>query len=335
MPSYQQPVTPGKHELLVSANRARRRNPRFRLCLWAGLVCVVVGATARGDLLLTNYTAARPLKIMPVGDSITDDCSINGAWRLYLQPLLQTNGYAFTNLGRWVSSPTSTFTKTRHEGICGAVIGYPGVFGYYIYPTTSNYAQKTLADALTNTAPDLFLIDLGVNDMGRGRDPKLVATNHMATLLDSIFAKVPAAHIIVGKPTTITRASIGSPAYSTYGTNMPIFCAALQSLVNARRAQGQNVSIADLFSAVDGSAMMQSDGTHPNAAGLNAMAKEWLFRIAAITVRTDKVVTAFIPAGSTWKYSDQGLDLGTGPSPARLQHARDHHHRQLRSQFNQ
>ena len=261
--------------------------------------------------MLTNYTTSNPLKIMPVGDSITDDCSINGAWRLYLQPLLQTNGYAFTNLGRWLSSPTSTFTKTRHEGICGAVIAYPGMFGYHTYPTLSNCAQKTLMDALTNYSPDLFLIDLGVNDMGYGRNPYLVATNHMATLLDSIFAKVPAAHIIVGKPTTITGASIGSPPYSTYGTNMPIYCAALQSMINARQDQGQNVSFADLFSVVDGATMMQSDGTHPNAAGLSAMAREWSFRIAAITVRTNMVMTPLIRRGSTWKYSDQGLDLGT------------------------
>ena len=155
----------------------------------------------------------------------------------------------------------------------------------------------------------MFLIDLGVNDMGRGRNPYFVATNDMAALLDMIFAKVPAANIIVGKPTSITYASI--LGYLNYGTNMPIFCAALQSLVNARRAQGQNVFVADLFSAVTSPSMMKSDGTHPIATGLSAMANEWLFRIDAITVRTDRVVTPFIAGGSTWKYSDQGLDLGT------------------------
>jgi hypothetical protein len=31
---------------------------------------------------------------MPVGDSITDDCEINGAWRLYLQPLLDTQRHS-------------------------------------------------------------------------------------------------------------------------------------------------------------------------------------------------------------------------------------------------
>jgi lysophospholipase L1-like esterase len=248
---------------------------------------------------------------MPVGDSITDDCSINGAWRLYLQPLLQNNKYAFTNLGRWLSFPSGGFTNTRHEGICGAVIAFPGMFSYHNYPLQSNYALQTVSDALTNFTPDLFLIDLGVNDMGYGRNPWLVATNHMGALLDLIFSRVPSAQIIVGKPTSITRATIGSPPYSTYGTNMHIFCAALQSLVNARHAQGQNVFMADLFSVVDPLTMLQSDGTHPNGVGFSAMAKEWMFRIAAMTVRTDMVVTPFIGAGSNWKYSDQGLDLGT------------------------
>src|SRR6516162_6983008 len=82
------------------------------LANWLIIVLVLADINARGDLLLTNYTASRPLKIMPVGDSITDDCAINGAWRLYLQPLLQTNGYAFTNFGRWLSFPSGGFTKT-------------------------------------------------------------------------------------------------------------------------------------------------------------------------------------------------------------------------------
>jgi len=301
---------PGKYEPLIPAGRLGR--PRLRSCLWLALVWALAGTALRADLVLTNYTASRPLKVMASGDSITDDSSISGAWRLYLQPLLQTNGYTFTNLGRWISTPTPTFTLTRHEGMDGAVIASPGLSPAHGYPASSNYARLTLADALTNNVtPDLFLIDLGVNDMGRGRNPYFVATNDMAALLDLIFAKAPAANIIVGKPTSITYASILSPPYSTYGTNMPIFCAALQSLANARRAQGQNVYVADLFSAVSSPSMMKSDGTHPIGAGLSAMANEWLFRIAAITVRTDRVVTPFIAGGSNWKYSDQGLDLGT------------------------
>ncbi len=195
---------PRESEPLISTCRLWRR--RFRTAFWLALVWALAGTALRADLVLTNYSASRPLKVMAVGDSITDDSSINGAWRSYLQLLLQNNGYTFTNLGRWVSIPTSTFTLTRHEGMDGAVIASPGLSPAHGYPAASNYARLTLADALTNVTPDLFLIDLGVNDMGRGRNPYFVATNDMAALLDMIFAKVPAANIIVGKPTSITYA---------------------------------------------------------------------------------------------------------------------------------
>jgi lysophospholipase L1-like esterase len=276
------------------------------------MLSVLAAVTAHAQLTLSHYTATDPLKILESGDSITDDTVTNGAWRSYLQGLLVTNGYAFTNLGRWASYGTPGFTQVHHEGMDGAVIGAPGLSGpTHGYPLASNYALLTLSDALTNITPDLVLIDLGVNDMGRGRNPYQVATNDLSGLLDMIFAKLPAACVIVSRPTTITISTLLSPPYETYRTNMLIFCGAVETLAAARRAQGQNVFVADLFSAVNNPNMLNSDGTHPNAIGLAAIANEMMFRIAAITTRPDKVTTPFILGGSIWKYSDQGLDLGT------------------------
>ncbi len=279
---------------------------------WLLLIWLMVGAfavAARAGLVLTNYTAAHPLKVLCSGDSITDDSSMSGAWRSYLQKLFVTNGYAFTNLGRWSSAPSSGFTQVHHEGMDSAVIGAPGVGGSpHGYTAANNYTLKSLSDAFTNAFfPDLVLVDMGVNDMGRGRDPYLVATNHLSALLDLIFAKVPNAHIIVSKPTSISASTILS--YGSYKTNMWAFGDAVQALATARRAQGQNVYVADLFSAVGTNLI--SDGTHPTATGFSLLANEMMFRIAAITARPDYVTTPFIQGGSTWRYSDQGLDLST------------------------
>jgi lysophospholipase L1-like esterase len=276
------------------------------------MLSALAAVTAHAQLTLSNYTSAHPLKILESGDSITDDTVTNGAWRSYLQGLLVTNGYIFTNLGRWASTPSAGFTQVHHEGMDGAVIVAPGESGpTHGYPLTSNYAQLTLADALTNITPDLILIDLGVNDMGHGRDPYQTATNGLSALLDMVFAKLPAAYVIVSRPTTITYSTILTPPYDTYRTNMLIFCGAVQAMAAARRAQGQNLFVADLFSVIKDFRMLNGDGTHPNAPGLQAIANEMMFRIAAITTRPDKVMTPFILGGSTWKYSDQGLDLGT------------------------
>jgi lysophospholipase L1-like esterase len=250
---------------------------------------------------------------MAVGDSITDDCSIPGAWRQYLQPLLESNGYAFTFVGRFSSSPTATFTKVRHEGICGAVIAAPGMMTTPVhnYPGPNTYLQETLMDALTNVIPDLLVVYIGVNDIGRGRDPYVVATNHLPALLDSMFAKAPAANVVVTKVTTLRNANVSSPPYLNYSTNIPIFNGAVQAMVNARRALGQNVFVADMFSAVDPATGLQGDQLHPNAIGLNAIARELLSRIDAFTLRTNRAVTYLVSGCSDWKYSDEGLDLGT------------------------
>jgi lysophospholipase L1-like esterase len=279
------------------------------------MVCALAGFMARAGLVLTNYTANHPLKVLPIGDSITDDSVTNGAWRIYLEPLLLSNGYNFTDLGRWTSTSRTGFAQVHHEGMDGSVIAAPGLSGpTHGYSAANNYSLLTVADALNSfsgTTPDLVLIDMGVNDMGRGRDPEDVATNNLSALLDLIFSYAPSANIIVSKPTTISYSTILSPPYDTYWQNMHIYGGAVQALAAARRAQGQNVYVADLFSVVYGTSMLNSDGTHPNAIGRQAIAKEMMLRIASITTQPYTATTPFIVGGSVWKYSDQGLNLGT------------------------
>lgn len=278
------------------------------------LIFLAPVSSVQGELALTNYTAGRPLKIMASGDSITDDCVFNGAWRLYLQPLLETNGYLFTFVGRQNSTPVGGFIQTAHEGYCGAVIAAPGVLTYAVhdYPGTNVYLQKTLADALTNLTPDLMLILIGVNDIGHGRDPWHTGTNDMSHLLDLIFSNAPAAQVIIAKVSSISSATdIGGLNYSLYAGNVPAYNAALQQVVNQRQAAGQNVFLADMFSAVNTTSMLNSDGLHPNALGLQAMAQEWLTRIQSISLNSNLMVSTLVKGGDNWRYSDAGADLGT------------------------
>ena len=52
---------------LISSCRLRR--PGFRPYLWLGLVCALAGTALRADLVLTNYSASRRLKVMASGVS--------------------------------------------------------------------------------------------------------------------------------------------------------------------------------------------------------------------------------------------------------------------------
>ena len=164
------------------------KKSRRRLhCIRTIVTFAAAGATVRGQIVLANFSSANPLKIMAVGDSITDDCVTNGAWRKPLQPLLETNGFPFTFVGRRTSTVMPpAFTKVQHEGWCGAVVAPPGIFY-----GTDNYMYNRVPAALSNSIPDVMLILIGANDIGQGRNPYLVATNDMATLLNMIFSNAP------------------------------------------------------------------------------------------------------------------------------------------------
>ncbi len=155
------------------------------------------------------------------------------------------------------------------------------------------------------------MILIGANDIGRGRDPYQVATNDMAILLAIIFSNAPNANVVLAKASSLQSGSVGGLNYGAYATNVPIYNAALQKVVNQRRALGQNVFLADMFSAVNYNTMFVSDHVHPNALGLQAMAKEWLTRLQTITLRTNLITSLLINGGASWKYNDTGQELGT------------------------
>jgi lysophospholipase L1-like esterase len=282
--------------------------PRACLCILA----LTLALRSSAELILTNYSLGKPLKVMSIGDSITDDCVYNGAWRAPLQPLLEGSGINFTNVGRYYSTAQSGFTKLRHEGFCGSVIAAPGMFGpVHGYASQDNYLLRTERDGLSiaMNRPDLVLVLIGANDLGRGRNPYQVATNDMAALLGMIFSNAPNAQVLLAKPTTLQDATLG---YGLHATNVPVYSAALQALVNQRQAAGAKVFLADMFSAVDYATMFESDHLHPNPLGLQAIAKEWLTRIQGISTSPNHYVRVLVNGGAAWKYFDRGEDPGPG-----------------------
>ena len=277
------------------------------------LACLLlIGLAARAGIVLTNFTGTNVIRILPAGDSITDDCEVAGAWRRPLQPLLDSNGIPFTFIGRNVSSAVSPyFTKTKHEGYCGAVIAPPGVYAVYSYATANNYTEKTISDALKTTAvtnPNVVLVLIGANDIGQGRNPYHTASVDMTNLLNLILTQNPAANVIFSKITSLSNASLG---YATFSSNVPIYNNALEQMVNQKRAQGINVTLADMFSVNPyGTAFYLSDHLHANAAGLTNIAREWFTRIQTLISGTNQITASLIRAGATWSYSDTGTDLG-------------------------
>ena len=281
-------------------------------------------------LAVTLPADAEPLRIMPVGDSITAGYTDNPAWnatfdfgyRSRLYHLLSEAGYDFVFVGK--SAAPFNFHTTRYgDPAKGGTVrpafdlrdvagvdqnGHRGYGGIRIPQMTKNITGFLAADA-----PDIILLMIGINKIGAdspGQLDKLVGT---------IFTEKPDVHLIIAQ---ITPRS--SYVENIVGLNTHI----RETLVPRFRRQGRNISTVDqyrnfLSDPADprsiNPALFSNQVNHPNKAAYDAMASTWFEGILAVIPPTLPVLdsTSVPPAikkgGMIGKFTQP-----PAPSTARL-----------------
>ena len=252
-------------------------------------------AVAGVFLLAMEGLAAAPLRIMPLGDSITtgytmpdwsDDFSFSYRGALYTQ--LTKAGYNFQFVGRddeqpWVGSPYGpppkitgpdlrSVKQDAHRSYCGAVI---------------KELRDGILDWLKTDDPDVVLLMIGINDMyyfGKTGNPTEVEAR-LKDLVQSIVDTKPDAQVIVAQiaPYKTGENTDSVSQYNNYIKN---------TLVPEFVRQGKHVSTVDQYAnfvtpkgAVD--ATMFSNIAHPNAAGYDRMAQTWLKGIQEVALKPE------------------------------------------------
>ncbi|HYG25074.1 MAG TPA: GDSL-type esterase/lipase family protein [Verrucomicrobiae bacterium] len=232
---------------------------------------------------------ARPLRILPVGDSITAGYTDNPAWRTpfefgYREPLFQllrSNRIAFRFVGDsqepwnglW-KVPTNSpkpdlrcFGQDHHEG--------------YGAKGTAFVAQH-IGRWMETHQPDIVLLMIGINDIAAGStNPPAAAITNLQRIVDTIATIRPRTHVIVAENIPYTK-----PTPAMVELNRFI----CETLVPAARAQGRNVSSVDHYSMmVSGSDPLTGDRrwysngwNHPNAAAYHRMAQSWFEEIRRV-----------------------------------------------------
>ena len=118
---------------------------------------------------------AVPVRIMPLGDSITGS---PGCWRAILWNRLQSNG--FTNID---------FVGTQPPQGCG--VPYDGDNeGHGGALASGIVSQNQLPGWLAATSPDIVLMHLGTNDVWNGQSPTQVLASY-TTLVGQMRADNP------------------------------------------------------------------------------------------------------------------------------------------------
>ncbi len=214
--------------------------------------------------------SAGGLKIMPLGDSITDgvDGTDIAGYRGPLNTLLNTAGIQHQFVGSCTDTPGNLpADQQHHEGHSGFTIQGGGRSGLLDPGNISSWLGPS------GPNPDVILLMIGTNDVTTYATTLATvpqATANMATLIDKISNPTtgldPHAKLIIAKITPMAG------SYATYLPEVQAFNDSLAGLV----AQYQNVSLVDMYSALNPSTDVASDGLHPNDSGYNKMAQVWL-----------------------------------------------------------
>lgn len=241
--------------------------------LAAGVTMLLPAAQSEPE---TAAKAADPLRIMPVGDSITFGYGEDGGYRKYLDGALKDKGISFDMVGPEGRSSASFSYKGQMRSYDDNHAGYSGYTIKQQYPIPSwgengLYEKLKSKDAVKNAQPDLVLLMIGTNDMTANRNLSDCESD-LHTLLDYMLSDLP-------QESTVFLASI--PEFTAYGGNAQRVGIYNNTVKKVAESYGEQVQFADVHGCLNGAADLQSDQLHPSGAGYEKIGNFWAEQIEA------------------------------------------------------
>jgi lysophospholipase L1-like esterase len=235
------------------------------------------------------------VRVMPLGDSITDGFNVPGGYRTGLWQRFTANGNVVDFVGSLFYGP-GNLGDHDHEGHSGWRI---------------DQLDASIVPWLQVTAPRTVLLHIGTNDIVQNRDlPNAPA--RLSGLIDKITATVPSADVFVATIIPIA----GQDA--TVGT----FNAAIPGIVQSRVNAGRHVHLVDMHAALTTADL--ADGVHPNAGGYEKMAATWYAALRSVPGSIDgpstppppRLCTATYQIANQWQGGFQAnLTVTAGNAP--------------------
>ncbi|NIY63056.1 SGNH/GDSL hydrolase family protein [Streptomyces malaysiensis] len=185
------------------------------------------------------------VKVMPLGDSITDGFNVPGGYRVGLWQKLTAGRYKVDFVGSLFNGPAG-LGDHDHEGHSGWTI---------------QQIDDNVVNWLRTQNPHTILLHIGTNDI-YGSDPA-GAPARLSKLIDHITAQAPNAELFVA---TITPLGFMDSTVRAYN-------AAIPGIVRSKADAGKRVHLVDMYSALTPADL--ADGVHPNAGGYDKMADVW------------------------------------------------------------
>jgi acyl-CoA thioesterase-1 len=223
------------------------------LSRWAALLVLL--AVASCEAPETGTSSAGVLRVMPLGDSITESVAGRASYRYWLWKQLEEAGIRTDFVGSMhgVHAGESRFGDfdADHEGHWG---------------WTSAHVVQRIDEWAALNPPDLVLIHLGSNDIGRFAVEQTMA--NLTAIAESLRRHNPRVRLLVAQLI---------PAYG-FERRIKLINDAIPDLVARLDTPKSRVLVVDQWSDFD-VAGDTWDGVHPNQAGEQKMARRWLAAI--------------------------------------------------------
>ncbi|MFV2104616.1 cellulose binding domain-containing protein [Micromonospora sp. LOL_024] len=224
---------------------------RFQLSALIAAVAAVATTAMVFAVGPTDAAANAGVRVMPLGDSITDGYNVPGGYRIDLWQKLVAGGYQVDLVGSKSNGPSSLGDRD-HEGHSGWTIAQ---------------IDANVVNWLRTTTPRTVMLHIGTNDMVGNSSG---AASRLSALIDRITATAPSADVFVA--TIVPRSGADSQVRA--------FNAAIPGIVQSKINAGARVHLVDMYSALTLADL--ADGVHPNTRGYSKMATVWYDALRAV-----------------------------------------------------
>jgi lysophospholipase L1-like esterase len=222
-------------------------------------------AVAATGLAMTPGTAYAEsnggLRIMPLGDSITEGVDVPGAYRVGLWQRLTAGQYRNDFVGSQFNGPNS-LSDHDHEG-------HPG--------WRIDQVDAEIVGWLRSSKPHSVLLHIGTNDVLNANAS--TAPDRLSALIDHITATVPDAEVFVAMIIPMGWTA-GDDAIQAYNNKIP-------GIVRSKAADGKHVHLVNMHDALSWSDL-GPDSVHPTANGYDKMAAVWYSALRSVPGALDE-----------------------------------------------
>ena len=271
-----------------------------------GLAALLAAVTGLSSLAVGTVSAApaaagdtEAVKILSLGDSITDGYWTSGAYRKYMYHDLEQMGYNIDMVGP-KGSNSNTFTYN------GQTVSYDdnnaGYSGYAIQEMTTKEHRSGILETIQGTwyngqnmiaayQPDIVLLQIGTNDILSNYNDGI--TDRLENLVNVILQDLDTDSTVFVSTIPDIDAYTRADWLGSYGINawnstqeekdqlmetvtgcIDTYNTSIYNLVLKMQGEGKNVQFADINSVVDYQTDLH-DGVHPNEAGYENMGNYW------------------------------------------------------------